>query len=98
LKHSNNEIRCYRKELSLKLHADANKDYNDPLLWWKEKQAMFPTLVELAKIYLALQATLAPSEKVSVLLLLLPDSLNPVAILAWNQEQLANQVLYVSEN
>ena len=36
----------------------------DPLQWWKQKQDQFPILAKLARIYLAVPATSAPSERV----------------------------------
>ena len=40
------------------------KVFNDPLVWWKQNQGMFPILAKLAMKYLAVQATSAPSERV----------------------------------
>jgi hypothetical protein len=36
----------------------------DPLQWWKKKQDQFPILSKLARVYLAVPATSAPSERV----------------------------------
>ena len=41
-----------------------SKHYNDPLLWWKKHASAFPTLVGLAKKYLAIEATSAASERI----------------------------------
>jgi len=41
------------------LHFD-----EDPLMYWKKKSEEFPTLPSLAKDYLGLTATSAPSERV----------------------------------
>ena len=38
--------------------------YSDPLAWWKTHQHMFPHLAELAKLFLGIQATSAPTERV----------------------------------
>ena len=40
-----------------------NKDssYNNPLKRWKKNQFKFPILARLARMYLSIQATLAPS-------------------------------------
>ena len=38
--------------------------HNDPLEWWKKHESYFPILATLAQIYLAIQATSAPSERV----------------------------------
>ena len=43
---------------------DGNKIFNDPLEWWKLHAAKYPNLARLAKIYLAVQATSAASERV----------------------------------
>lgn len=34
------------------------------LAWWKEKAALYPTLAEMARVYLAIPASSAPSERV----------------------------------
>jgi hAT family C-terminal dimerisation region len=39
-------------------------EYRDPLEKWKYYEAFFPILARLAKIYLSLQATSAPTERV----------------------------------
>jgi hypothetical protein len=39
-------------------------EFNDPLEWWKLHEPKFPLLAELARIYLAVQATSAASERV----------------------------------
>jgi hAT family C-terminal dimerisation region len=37
---------------------------SDPLLWWKKHGAYFPTLGVMAKYYLSVQATSAPTERI----------------------------------
>jgi hypothetical protein len=37
---------------------------HDPLQWWKKKQDQLPILAKLARVYLAVPATSAPSERV----------------------------------
>jgi hAT family C-terminal dimerisation region len=67
--------------------------YNDPLNWWMEHQGQFPILVRLARYYLAVQATSAPSERIfSVASRVIADRqarLDP---------NIAGKALYVSEN
>ncbi|KAG7343051.1 hAT family C-terminal dimerization domain containing protein [Nitzschia inconspicua] len=47
-----------------KLLPSGNKVSNDPLKWWEEKAAYLPIMSGLAKAYLSIQATSAPSERV----------------------------------
>ena len=42
--------------------TDFRKD--DPLLWWKEREMLYPLVAKLAKKYLAIPASTAPSERV----------------------------------
>lgn len=42
---------------------DGTKDFEDPLTWWQTHQERFPTLWKLARMYLAIPATCAPSER-----------------------------------
>ena len=42
---------------------DANSPI-DPLAWWKMHDGQFPTIVKLARKYLAIPASSAPSERV----------------------------------
>ena len=36
----------------------------DPLLWWKEREMLYPIVAKLAKKYFAIPASTAPSERV----------------------------------
>ncbi|KAG7367552.1 hAT family C-terminal dimerization domain containing protein [Nitzschia inconspicua] len=67
------------------------KVLNDPLKWWQEMAAYFPILASLAKAYLALQATSAPSEKIFSMALQLSErgSFDP---------ELDGKMLFVAEN
>ena len=62
------------------------------LKWWKEHQSLYRILAMLARIYLPVQGTSAPSERIfSVTSRVVSDkraSLNP---------ELAGKLLYVSE-
>lgn len=56
------EIRRYEKDQGLALRE--RKEFNDPLKWWQMNRAKFPILAQLARVYLALPAASAPSERV----------------------------------
>ena len=60
------ELKDYETMKHLDLGTMVGKEFkhNDPLKWWKEQQRRFPTLARLAKIYLAVMATSAPSERI----------------------------------
>jgi hypothetical protein len=38
--------------------------YCNPMEWWKNNEKNYPTLAALVRMYLAIQATSAPSERV----------------------------------
>ena len=42
---------------------DGKYEFNDPLEWWKEHKSKFVRLAQLARKYLAIPATSAPSER-----------------------------------
>ncbi|KAG7336911.1 hAT family C-terminal dimerization domain containing protein [Nitzschia inconspicua] len=67
-----------------KLLPSENKVSNDPLKWWEEKAAYLPIMSGLAKAYLSIQATSAPSERV-----FRRNRLNP---------ELAGKMLFLAEN
>ena len=59
------ELKGYEKEPTLAwVDADADGKYNNPLDWWREKERLYPLLAKLARMYLAVQATSAPSERI----------------------------------
>ena len=67
--------------------------FHNPLLWWQQHKGKLPVLAQLAQIYLAVQASSAPSERVfskaSLLLSNLRSSMNP---------NIASSMMFVSEN
>jgi hypothetical protein len=76
-----------------KVVVGGTKVFNDPLKWWKDKEAYFPLLSSLARVYLALQATSAPSERVfSVASRLIEKRRNRL------DPELAGKMLFVAEN
>ena len=90
------ELKRYLAEKSLKINFkdDQGKShFSDTLQWWKEHASLFPNLAKLARIYLAIQGTSTPSERIfSVASRVISDnraSLNP---------ELAGKLLFVSEN
>ncbi|CAB9520830.1 zinc finger, BED-type containing 1 [Seminavis robusta] len=59
------ELKRYIEAGSLPIRKSKHdKTYNDPLGWWKKNQSLYPILASLAKIYLSVQATSAPSERI----------------------------------
>ena len=60
------ELKQYRDVSCLKIYVDKRvkkKGYNDVLQWWKQNEDNFPILAELAKQYLAIEATLCTIRK-----------------------------------
>ena len=58
----NTALKKVDKELDKYIKEDFRKD--DPLLWWKEREMLYPLVAKLAKKYLAIPASTAPSERV----------------------------------
>ena len=50
--------------LPLRKKKQDGGEYNDPLGWWKEEQAKYPILARLAREFLGIPETSAPSERV----------------------------------
>jgi hAT family C-terminal dimerisation region len=63
---SADELNCYMAApmLSICAKVDGSYVWHDPLAWWKNNQVAYPILARLAMVYLAVQATFAPSERV----------------------------------
>ena len=57
------ELERYLNAMNLPLE-DSEGEENDPLLWWKKNEEVFPILAKLARIYLAIPATSAPTERI----------------------------------
>ena len=57
------ELERYLNAMNLPLE-DSEGEENDPLLWWRKNQDVFPVLAKLARIYLAIPATSAPTERI----------------------------------
>ena len=94
------ELDCYikmpRQELRSKVtDEDGNEKvvFNNPLEWWKRNQKKISTLAGLARMYLAIQATSAPTERVfsvaSRVISKFRTSLDP---------EMAGMLFYVAEN
>lgn len=91
------EIRRYVAAPSLDMRNKAGNAgvvvFNDPLEWWKNNQGVYPILARLAKDYLAVQATSAPSERIfSVASRIIGARRSRMG------PDIAGKVLYVSEN
>ena len=51
------------KSLIIKLKDDQGKRiFNDLLKWWNEHRSLYPIIASLARMYLAIQGTSAPSK------------------------------------
>ena len=50
-------------EVNRYLDEDSTED-DDPLAWWKQKEPLYPRVARLARKYLALPASSAPSERI----------------------------------
>ena len=57
------ELAAYRQLPSL-LIRNEKKENNDPLKWWRDRQTKLPILAMLARMYLCIPATSAPSERI----------------------------------
>ena len=58
LQHLQDELDRYLKEAEINFRKD------DPLLWWRNHETYFPTIAKLARKYLCIPASTAPSERV----------------------------------
>jgi zinc finger BED domain-containing protein 1 (E3 SUMO-protein ligase ZBED1) len=82
-----------KMDLTYKDNKTNKKAYNDPLLWWKTHESKFLMLRILAKKFLAVQATSAPSERIfsqaSLLISAKRTQMSP---------RIAGKALYVKQN
>jgi len=73
--------------------VEGKRVFNNPLEWWKKNEMRFPILARLARIFLAVQPSSAPSERIfsvaSRLLSARRTRMDP---------KLAGKALFVSEN
>jgi hypothetical protein len=53
-----------QREMEMYVNLDQEKLQSDPLVWWNKHQGTLPNLAYLARCYLAIPATSAPSERV----------------------------------
>jgi hypothetical protein len=88
------ELEAYLTENGMKLKNENNKkEYNDPLDWWKENEHKYSVLAELAKLFLCIPASSAPSERIwsrtSQVLSLKLASMN---------DDVASGIVFVKEN
>ena len=54
-------LRCNQED---KKTGKITRVHNNPLEWWARHKTVFPILAQLARIYLPIQATSAPSERI----------------------------------
>ena len=79
--------------LAIRRKEGDKKVFNSPLNWWKQNEAAFPILSKLARTYLAVQATSAPSERVfSQAALVIEAKRNRLA------PATASKLLFIKEN
>ena len=78
---------------ALKIKTDKGEEFSDPLDMWKVHAASYPVLAKLARAFLSIPATLAPSERVW------SQSANVVsAKRAHLGEKLTGDIIFVKEN
>jgi hypothetical protein len=84
--------RFKQNSVSIPLYK-ADGSFGDPLEWWKRNQLKYPYLARLARLYLAVPATSAPSERIwsraSRILTLERANLKP---------KVAQRIMFIKEN
>jgi hypothetical protein len=58
------EVRNYRNADNLLMRDPISRTINNPLIWWKEHEQMYPNVAKLARKILCIPATSAPCERV----------------------------------
>jgi hypothetical protein len=84
---------CKYKALSALPFHDNSKNFAGPLIWWRQKKSLFPILSCLARKYLCIPATEAPSEQIfstaSLLLSKFRNRMDP---------ELAGRMVFIKKN
>lgn len=80
------EVRDYFNEPDMNIRGD-------PLEWWREKRHQYPHLAKLARKYLAVPATSAPSERVWSIAGNIKDKKRSCL-----KEKLLNELLFLHNN
>ena len=76
------------------MHGKDEFSHNNPLEWWKQnQQGNFPILARLAKVYLSIPATSAPSERIFSMAARVISAQQ-----ASMKPDMAGKVLFVSDN
>ena len=87
------ELSTYKSNWIKQSLKSTDGKLSNPLLWWKENQSQFPILAKLARDFLSIPATSAPSERVwsraANVLTLKRANLSP---------EVASRIMFIREN